>query len=117
MAHLESNYFLPPGGLHFSQSFSYWNIFFHCNFICSNDMFLLIINTIFTPFDHMQRQYPPTVIYAARAQLTFFVAFLFLGGIAQQASFHHSQADDLPGQPLGKGFHQEKEQVVRFRYL
>ena len=97
MAHLESNYFLPPGGLlHFSQSFSYWNIFFHCNFIYSNDMFLLIINTIFTPFDHMQRQYPPTVIYAARAQLTFFVAFLFLGGIAQQASFHHSQAHALP---------------------
>ena len=59
-------------------------------------MFLLIINTIFTPFDHMQRQYPPTVIYAARANLTFFVVFLILGGIAQQASVHHRQAYALP---------------------
>ena len=36
-------------------------------------MFLLIINTIFTPFDHMQRQYPPTVIYAARATTSIFL--------------------------------------------
>ena len=96
MAHLESNYFLPPGGLHFSQSFSYWNIFFHCNFIYSNDMFLLIINTIFTPFDHMQRQYPPTVIYSARALNFFLFVLPFSGRTAQQASVHYGQTDALP---------------------
>ena len=44
-----------------------------------------------------------------------FFLFTISDRSVEQASFHHCQTDDLPCQPLGKGFHQEKEQVVRRR--
>ena len=34
---------------------------------------------------------------------------------AEQAPLHHLEADDLLGQPLRKGLHQEEEQVVSER--
>ena len=45
------------------------------------------------------------------------IFYYFSDRSVEQASLHHGQTDDLPRQPVGKGFHQEKEQVVRFRYF
>ena len=44
--------------------------------------------------------------------LNFFFYPYFSGWATQQASVYHGQTHDLPRQSIGKGFHQEKEQMV-----
>ena len=53
----------------------------------------------------------PPQLAQKTSELFFFYPY-FSGWATQQASVYHGQTHDLPRQSIGKGFHQEKEQMV-----